>query len=289
MLSPELPRLIRLARNSALGFLAGSAGLADQISAAPACNPQDFSPGWVIYTPPLRLYYGVKPYSEGITQYLMQLIPYNNDGPGIMPGDYWGNGLDLTVNQWNNKEIKEVRITPEKASGEFLLLPENEYKFRVRASCESRQLSATSDAGWGEWKESVRPLPTYREPPTNSSGIRQYRVGGITPQEGVIPVVLTSRPNLQWDNTDRAIWWYEIQLSKDKNFNTDPQTATAAVFWELRHGGLSKPPNSYQVKERYPLEPGQTYHWRVRPRIQGKGTPVDWSRTFEFKVAPNAT
>ena len=27
---------------------------------------------------------------------------------------------------------------------------------------------------------------------------------------------------------------------------------------------------------------GSTYYWRVRPRVQGDGVPVDWSDTWSF-------
>ena len=36
-------------------------------------------------------------------------------------------------------------------------------------------------------------------------------------------------------------------------------------------------PNSYVVPEAYPLEAGEFYYWRVRPRIQGDGDPLPWS------------
>ena len=65
--------------------------------------------------------------------------------------------------------------------------------------------------------------------------------------------------------------------------NTDPETATDAVWHNLIHGGITSPPNSWQTPE---LEPGAQYYWEVRPRVQGDGTPVDWSKTFEFRTSP---
>ena len=52
--------------------------------------------------------------------------------------------------------------------------------------------------------------------------------------------------------------------------------------FELRHGGATAPPRSYTVPSGFPLQPATTYHWRVRPRVQGDGTPVAWSEVFTF-------
>ena len=48
------------------------------------------------------------------------------------------------------------------------------------------------------------------------------------------------------------------------------------------HGGASTPANSYVVPEAFPLEAGEIYYWRVRPRIQGDGDPLPWSATYVF-------
>src|SRR5205814_354137 len=94
--------------------------------------------------------------------------------------------------------------------------------------------------------------------------------------------VSTLTPTLTWANTDDRIYYYEVQLSKDSSFITDPSRATAAVYWNLVHGGQTQPLNSYTVPQSFPLEPKSTYFWRVRPRVQGDGTPVEWSSTFSF-------
>lgn len=47
---------------------------------------------------------------------------------------------------------------------------------------------------------------------------------------------------------------------------------------------MSTPANSYAIPQKYPLEPGITYHWRVRPRIQGDGAELPWSKTWTFRT-----
>ena len=43
-------------------------------------------------------------------------------------------------------------------------------------------------------------------------------------------------------------------------------------------------PNSYVVPEAFPLEAGEFYYWRVRPRIQGDGDPLPWSAINVFQA-----
>jgi hypothetical protein len=52
----------------------------------------------------------------------------------------------------------------------------------------------------------------------------------------------------------------------------------------LIHGGVAAPPNSYRIPAGFPLQAGVTYHWRVRPRVQGDGTPVGWTPARMFKT-----
>ncbi|MCX6020680.1 MAG: hypothetical protein NTZ05_02915, partial [Chloroflexi bacterium] len=82
-------------------------------------------------------------------------------------------------------------------------------------------------------------------------------------------------------------FYYEVQLSQDSSFNVDPATATAAVYWNLIHGGQTDPLDSWTSPE---LERGQTYFWRVRQRLQatalGLAEPgVAWSAVQTF-IAP---
>ena len=92
----------------------------------------------------------------------------------------------------------------------------------------------------------------------------------------------TLTPVIRWSSPSPELFYYHFQLSKDRTFNTDPSTATSMVYGALIHGGVATPPNSYRVPAQFPLEPGTDYYWRVRPRIQGDGTPVEWSPTFSF-------
>ena len=48
------------------------------------------------------------------------------------------------------------------------------------------------------------------------------------------------------------------------------------------------PLNSWGVPASFPLEPGTRYYWRVRPRVQGNGTPPAWSALFFF-TTPGGT
>ena len=56
------------------------------------------------------------------------------------------------------------------------------------------------------------------------------------------------------------------------------------LYWELLHAGVASPPNTYQVSDRFLLEAATSYYWRVRPRIQGDGTPVTWSDVWNFRT-----
>ena len=97
--------------------------------------------------------------------------------------------------------------------------------------------------------------------------------------------VASVTPALQWSEQDKRVFYYEVMISKDSSFNMDPKTAETPVYWELAHGGLTtKPLNSYQVRNEYKLEPNSTYYWKVRPRIQGDGTPVAWSPVWTFRT-----
>ena len=111
---------------------------------------------------------------------------------------------------------------------------------------------------------------TFRTPPVSSATIR-----ALGPLPGATVTSLT--PKLQWDNANTAVFYYEVQVSKDPEFGPN-----AFLYWELVHGGASTPVNSYGVSPKFPLEPATTYYWRVRPRVQGDGKPLPWSTSFDF-------
>ena len=77
----------------------------------------------------------------------------------------------------------------------------------------------------------------------------------------------------------RDIFYYEIQASPDPNFGEGGPVAP--VWRNLVHGGIASPLNSWRTPE---LQSG-THYWRVRPRVQGDGTPVAWGQTWSF-VSP---
>src|SRR5207249_1829514 len=77
---------------------------------------------------------------------------------------------------------------------------------------------------------------------------------------GFGPTVGSLTPVLAWQNSDRETFYYEVQVSSDQGFGPD-----AFLYWELRHGGATTPPNSYTVPEAFPLQPETAYYWRVRP------------------------
>ena len=91
-------------------------------------------------------------------------------------------------------------------------------------------------------------------------------------------------PALTWHNSDPGVFYYELGLSKDPAFGA--QGPVAMVYSALLHGGATTPPNTYVVPSSAPLEPSTTYHWRVRPRVQGDGTPVPWPQAFSFTTVP---
>jgi hypothetical protein len=102
----------------------------------------------------------------------------------------------------------------------------------------------------------------------------------LTPVNGAV-LADAGPATLRWSHPSPAVFYYEVQVSGDSRFDPNPATATSFVWWNLIHGGVTNPPNSWQTPA---LEPGKTYFWRVRPRIQGDGDPVAWSSTFTFQT-----
>lgn len=199
----------------------------------------------------------------GATQVHLQVIPVNNDGPGV--NLYFGSALTSF----------DVPAPPTW----YGLLPDLSYTWRVRVSDAATGVEL-NDPSWSTPAER-----TFRTPPVDSSSISL-----LSPGAGATVTSLT--PTLRWGNQRSDVYYYEVQVSKDAAFNTDPATATAMVYWELRHGGVTDPPNSYAVPAGFPLEINTRYFWRVRPRVQGDGTPVAWTPAFDFQTAastPSAT
>lgn len=185
------------------------------------------------------------------TQYQLQLTPFGNAGPG--------------VNVIRNVEQQFLIPSP---PGWYGLLPDMTYSWRLRGHDKASQ-AFESDTGWGTWSDTW----TFRTPRVTSEGIQE-----IFPAMGTTGMS-TSGVALQWQQPQTAVFYFEVQATPDPTFNMDPQTATAPVWWNLVHGGVSAPKNSWTAPG---LQARTTYYWRVRPRIQGDGEPVDWSRVFSF-------
>ncbi|MCX6023235.1 MAG: hypothetical protein NTZ05_16220 [Chloroflexi bacterium] len=189
----------------------------------------------------------------GATQYQLQVTPANGDGPG--------------VNLIRNAESQFVIPAPPTW---YILLPGMTYTWRVRVT-DARGSVGEGDPSWSPWSPSWR----FTTPPPT--------IDTISPTQPALGATATSQnPTLVWTDANPGIFYYEIQLSSDPLFNTDPFTATAAVYWNLVHGGETAPQNSWAVPTNARLDPNTRYYWRVRPRVQGNGTPVNWGLPFWF-------
>ncbi|MBI2886110.1 MAG: hypothetical protein HYY02_02755 [Chloroflexi bacterium] len=193
----------------------------------------------------------------GATQYQIQVIPFNNDGPGI--------------NLIRNAESSYLAKGPSfgDADPNYVLLPDLTYVWRVRTTAATRSSGELTEVDWSAWS-----LRAFRTPPKSSATISlSFPNPGST--------VPTRTPPLTWSNSDREVFYYEVQVSRDPGFGPD-----AFLYWELRHGGVTSPLNTYIIPSQFPLEGGATYYWRVRPRIQGDGAPLSWTPASSFAVAP---
>ncbi len=189
------------------------------------------------------------PAGSGATQVQLQVVPANNDGPGV----------DLIL----SPDAGQFTLPPPPLW--FGLLPDMTYTWRVRISDAATSVG-TDDPSWSDWSSQS----TFKTPALNASTIHL-----VTPAPGLQAASLT--PTLVWSEDHANAWYYEVQVSRDSTFGPD-----AFLYWELRHGAVTNPPRSYTVPQQFPLEPGRQYFWRVRPRIQGDGAPVDWTPASTF-------
>lgn len=194
---------------------------------------------------------------SGTTQYHLQVIPFNNDGPGI----------DLIRNVESSFQVNAPNFGS--ADPNYVMLPDLTYVWRVRTTTVNLSASQLSESDWTAWS-----LGTFRTAAKSSATISH-----ISPASGSTADSRT--PTLQWDNSDKSIFYYEVQASKDPAFGPN-----AFLYWELRHGAVTSPVNSYTIPTQFPLEPSTTYHWRVRPRVQGNATPLAWTSAGFFQVGP---
>jgi len=189
---------------------------------------------------------------SGTTQYHLQVIPANNDGPGV----------DLHVGS------PGTSFTIPAPPAWYGLLPGMTYTWRVQVSDASTFVPLT-DESWSGWSERH-----FMTPSASSNTISL-----VSPSSGAAVSSLT--PTLSWTNSRSDIFYYEVQVSKDSAFGPN-----AFLYYELRHGGVTNPQNSYTVPSNFPLENNTTYSWRVRPRVQGDGKPVAWTVAGSFATQP---
>lgn len=152
------------------------------------------------------------------------------------------------------------------------VLPDTLYYWRVRVNNAPGPVP-DDHSSWGPWSE----VWSFQTPAASGALL-----------EPIAPVangtVTSVTPTLTWLSADGRLFYFEIQISQDSAFTTDPAKAWTSVYWETVHGGLSAPPNSYTVSKWYPLERGKTYYWRMRPAALRPGQQVSWSPTWKFSV-----
>lgn len=197
------------------------------------------------------------------TQYQLRVIPANNDGPGI----------NLIIGDRTLVTSASFTIQPPTLGrGPYLLLPGMSYRWQVRVT-DAPASVGEDDTSWGLWSEAW----TFFTPVPNFATIQ-------TSEPGDKATVTSRMPTLVWANAIPSLFYYEVQLSEDPLFVTDPAAATKPVYWNLVHGGQSRPMNSWTVPQSAALTPGTRYNWRVRPRVQGDGLPVAWSPAASFQI-----
>ncbi len=242
-----LPALLLAGMHAVLASPVLEAGPPTTITTAP--EPLSPSDGSTVATLGPTLQWSLP---AGATQYQLQVTPINNDGPGV----------NLIVGSAGDS------FTVPPPPDWYGLLPDMSYHWRLRAGAETTGMVETDDR-WSPWSTAFR----FRTPAAVS--------GTITLTSPVSGAQVASRtPTLTWTNGNPAIYYYEVQVSKDPGFG--PNTF---LYWELRHGGVTTPANSYTIPSAFPLEAGAAYHWRVRPRIQGDGNPVEWTPSRPFSTA----
>ena len=138
-----------------------------------------------------------------------------SEGKGVTAG--WGlkEAFDIIRNVEPGFDIKP----PIFGAGPYIMLPGITYTWRVRTS-KATQGIGKGDKSWSAWSEDR----TFITPSRDSS-----KIFPISPGDN--EVVSTNVPLLQWSNQDADSFYYEIQVSGDSYFNTDPATATSFVWW----------------------------------------------------------
>lgn len=181
---------------------------------------------------------------SGTQQVRLRWTPANGDGPeGTLIFSAIPAVTSYTINP------------PNFGVGNYHQLPDMGYTWCVAGSSKGGSLSMT-DASWGP-----DACKTFRTPKRDSSTIT---LGAAT--------VAAGKATFSWTNSAADVFYYEVQASTDRNFGE--LGAIAAVEHQRKHGGETTPPNSYTTGT---MASGSTVYYRVRPRIQGDGTPVAWT------------
>jgi len=194
----------------------------------------------------------------GAQWFHIQVIPANNDGPGI----------DLIIGDPSIVASGSYVVEdPDfgSANPNYVILPDIRYMWNVRTATTS---SAPAESDWTPWSADAH----FETANKNSNTISLVTSGNAG----------SDRPALVWSNSDDDVFYYEVQVSRDANFCNS--VGCPMLYWELKHGGVTSPLNSYTIPSGFPLQNGTTYFWRVRPRIQGDGTPVGWSAAASFRT-----
>ena len=191
--------------------------------------------------------------SPAATQFHLRVTPFQGDGPGI---NVIGNAISAY-------DI----AAPVLGRGPYILLPGMTYSWQVRVT-DSPTAAGEGDPSWGAWS----PLWTFRTPAPSTALIspvtEPYDRQTITGKSAA----------LRWSDAAPDIFYYEVQVSQDSQFRTGPD-AVAPVWHNLVHAGVGPSKRAWATPE---LSANATYHWRVRPRVQGDGTPVAWSPSHWF-------
>ena len=193
------------------------------------------------------------------TWYQIQVAPAKNDGPAI----------DLVIGDPALVQQGQYQVQAPNFGApvpNYVILPGMTYTWRVSSSST---LGTPSEQSWTAWSTPR----TFRTGVASSASITP-----VSPLPGATAPNAT--PTLAWANTSANVFYYEVQVSRDISFGAG--AGSPPLYWELRHGGVTSPLNSYAVPAAFPLQPATTYYWRVRPRVQGDGTPPPWSATWSF-------
>src|SRR5207249_100777 len=106
---------------------------------------------------------------------------------------------------------------PALGDGNYVILPGANYVRRVRTT--RNPLSAdVSDRTWGPWSD----IRIFNTPRSSASTLTLRPTQQLT---------APATPVLQWADSNPSTFYYEVQVSGDPAFNTDPATATSFVYW----------------------------------------------------------